>query len=263
MLLRLVTFSSLALLTSLSALAASPLPLGDGEVLTFRVGWGIFTGAGEIKVSAKAEPLGDDARLKVTTTTSSGGFLRNFYPFDARAEATYREADGRLLMSNESSTSKKKQTQQSLVFDYDHRKAAYVNSVRPDRTAELTLPEGNPMDLITSLIQTRTWDLKPGEKQDALVIFDDDFYELTIYAVAYEDLRTPLGKFKTLKLVPRMEKTPPKGMFKRGSTVSVWISQDERHLPVRFEVEFKFGAGVATLVDYTPATAANAKNPRP
>jgi hypothetical protein len=59
-----------------------------------------------------------------------------------------------------------------------------------------------------------------------------------------------LGEFKTLVLVPRMEKTEPKGMFKRGSTVKVWISQDERRLPVRFQVDFKFGAGVATLIDY-------------
>jgi hypothetical protein len=106
------------------------------------------------------------------------------------------------------------------------------------------------MDLIMSLVQTRTWQLKPGEKQDALVIFDDDFYELTIYADAYEDVRTPMGKFKTLRLTPRMEKTEPKGMFKRGSAVHVWISQDGKNLPVKFEVEFKFGSGVATLIDH-------------
>lgn len=244
------------ILTAIPAAATAPLPLGDGEVMTFRVGWGIFGGAGEIKVSAQAEPLGDLPRTRITTTTSSGGFLRNFFPFDARAEALYDSFTGRMLLSNESSVSKKKQTQQSLVFDYDHRKASYVNSVRPDRNAELPMPEGNPMDLITSLLQTRSWELKPGEKKDALVIFDDDFYELTIYAVGYEEVKTPLGKFKTLKLVPKMEKTPPKGMFKRGSTVSVWISQDARHLPVRFEVEFKFGSGIATLVEHQPPTPA-------
>jgi hypothetical protein len=68
-------------------------------------------------------------------------------------------------------------------------------------------------------------------------------------------VKTPLGTFDTLVIVPRMEKTPPKGMFKRGSTVRVWISQDERHLPVKFEVEFKFGSGVATLVNYQPPDA--------
>jgi hypothetical protein len=42
-------------------------------------------------------------------------------------------------------------------------------------------------------------------------------------------------------------------MFKKGSAVRVWIAQDDpRRLPVKFEVEFKFGSGVATLVAYQP-----------
>jgi hypothetical protein len=114
------------------------------------------------------------------------------------------------------------------------------------------------MDLIMSLIQTRAWNLKPGETKDALVIFDDEFYELTIHAEKYEEVRTTLGTFNTLVLVPRMEKTPPKGMFKRGTGVRVWISQDERRLPVKFQVEFKFGSGVATLVNYQPPAGAAA-----
>jgi hypothetical protein len=109
------------------------------------------------------------------------------------------------------------------------------------------------MDLIMALVHTRSWvDMKPGDKRDALVVFDDDFYELTIYAEEYEEIRTPMGTFNTLVLVPRMEKTEPKGMFRRGSTVKVWISQDERRLPVRFEVDMNVvGSGVATLVSHT------------
>lgn len=239
-----------------SLLPAAPLALGEGEAMTFRVGWGIFTGAGEIKVSASRSGTGETPGLRITTTTTTRGFLSGVFPFTAKAEALYDGQDQRLLLAEESSSSKKKQTKHSLAFDYLQNKARYTDHVRPERTAELDLPSGQPLDLITSLIQTRAWDLKPGEKQEALVIFDDDFYELTIYAEAYEELRTPLGKFKTLKLVPKMERTPPKGMFKRGSNVSVWISQDERRLPVRFEVEFKFGSGVATLVDYQPPAAA-------
>jgi len=271
-----------ALLLSASLLEATPLALSHGEVLTYRVGWGLFIHAGEITISARREDVPPAPQLRITTTTATRGFLRGFFPFDATGESWFSLNDGRILGSSEESVSKKKRTRQSLTFDYVRGKAAYVNAVRPEKSAELELPEGNPMDLITSLVQTRTWDLKPGEKQDALVVFDDDFYELTIYADGYEEVRTPLGKFRALRLTPRMEKTEPKGMFKRGSKVHVWISQDGRRLPVKFEVDFKFGAGVATLIDHqiipaiepaapagagpapgTEATGDDATDPRP
>jgi hypothetical protein len=41
-------------------------------------------------------------------------------------------------------------------------------------------------------------------------------------------------------------------MFRRGSTVRVWIAQDAHHLPVKFEVEFKIGTGTAMLESYQP-----------
>ena len=74
------------------------------------------------------------------------------------------------------------------------------------------------MDLITQLVQTRSWKIQPGEKRDALVLFNDDFYELTIYAARTEEVKTPLGTFRAVVLEPRMEKTAPKGMFKRGAS---------------------------------------------
>jgi hypothetical protein len=155
----------------------------------------------------------------------------------------------------ETSKSSRKETRTAVTFDYKNSIAHYTNAFAPEKTAELPMPPGDPMDLITSLVQTRSWDMKPGDKRDALVLFDDDFYELTIHAIRYENVYTSMGDFKTLVLEPRMDKTPPKGMFKRGSGVSVWISQDEKHLPVKFQVEFKFGAGVATLTHYDPPSA--------
>ncbi|MCF7686752.1 MAG: DUF3108 domain-containing protein [Cephaloticoccus sp.] len=247
--------SALLLALLVNPLRAANLALGNGEQMTFRVGWGIFIGAGEIKIGAELETDHEQPQLRVTTTTATRGFLKNFFPFEARSEAVFDPRDGLLLRSVETSKSKRKETRQTLEFDYANRTALYDNAIESEKSKELQVPDGNPMDLITSLVQTRAWDLQPGQKQDTLVIFDDDFYELTIYAEGYETLRTPLGEFNTLVLVPRMEKTAPKGMFKRGSTVKVWISHDERRLPVRFEVEFKFGAGVATLVDYTPPLA--------
>jgi hypothetical protein len=243
----------LAPLTALAGLPSAPaaetLALRDGEKFTFKVSWAILPGAGEIKIAVQADPAFNEPRLLA---------------FDARAESLFDPITSRLVSLREWSQQRDKSNDHTVIFDYAKKEALYTRAGVPaPRT--LALPEGEPMDLITQLVQTRGWTLQPGEKRDALVLFDDDFYELTIHAARTEEVRTALGTFKALVLEPRMDKTAPKGMFKRGASARVWIAQDDpRRLPLKFEVEFKVGRGVATLVNYEPPKAQpDAKNPRP
>jgi hypothetical protein len=232
--------------------AAPEPPLQDGEMLTYRVNWAIVPGAGEIKIEAKNELTGMERHLRVTTTTSTRRIARMLLPFDARADSIFDLRDGRLISIHETSTQRNRRNEHEVVFDYRRRVALYTTPATAATPRELPMAAGEPSDLIMALLETRTWNLQPGQSRDALVLFDDDFYELTIHAIRYEDVRTSLGTFKTIVLEPRMEKTPPKGMFKKGSTVRVWIAQDQHRLPVRFAVEFKIGTGIATLDYYEP-----------
>jgi hypothetical protein len=251
------------LLLSVSPLCADTrLALAPGEEFTFRVGWGIFANAGEIKISARTETNDQQPCTVIVTTTSTRGFLRGLFPFDARAESVFNNHTGRMLVHTERSAQGKKPSDTMLTFNYGNGTADFQDLIQPAKSQTVTLPSGYPMDLITCLVQTRSWNLKPGDQRDVLVMFEEEPYELTFHALRYEKITTRLGSFDTLVLEPRMEKTPPKGMFKRGSNVRVWIAQDERRLPVKFEVEFKFGAGVSTLTDYMEPPVANA-NPRP
>lgn len=243
-----------------STIAAAHPALRTGEALSYHVGWGPFFHAGDITISAAAAP-GErgETYLKVLTTTATQGFARALYTFEARAEALFDERNGRLLTNREITKLPNKEKKYSVDFDYARSVAHYVNATEPAKSAALHLPAGDPFDIIMTLVQTRTWDLQPGQSRDALVIHEDEFYELTIHAVGYERVHTPLGDFNTLILEPRMEKGPAKGMFKRSASVRVWISQDAQRLPVKFQLEFKFGAGVATLAGYHPPAATPAQ----
>ena len=242
-------------------------PLQPGEKLQYWVSWAIVPGAGDITVTAEKSPTN---QLTVTTRTSTRRLARILLPFDAVAHSTYDTQSGRLLSLHDISNTRGKHVEHMVTFDYTDRTARYV-TIGSTTARSLPMPEGSPADLITALLETRTWNLQPGQSRDSLVIFNDDFYELTIHALRYEDVSTSMGSFRALVLEPRMEKTPPKGMFRKGSTVHVWITQDERRLPVKFEVEFNIGTGTAVLDGYEPPTAeqkpgavtANAKDPRP
>jgi hypothetical protein len=242
-----------------AAQAASHLALGDNEQLTYHVSWVVLPGVGSIEISAHAavDPATGAPCLRVDTSTATVGLAHLLLPFEARSESLFDSVSGRLLSLDEHSVTRTKTNNHRVQFDYAAGAAWYTTPLVSAPRRRLTLPAGFPTDLITSLLTARTWNLRPGQTHDALVLFNDDFYQLTIHAIAYEEIGTPLGTFRTLELEPRMDKTPPKGMFRRGSRARVWITQDARHLPVRFEVEFKFGTGIATLVSYTPPAQAN------
>jgi hypothetical protein len=263
-------FARLAALSLAAALTAAAAPLQaaapaaepviphiglrDGESLTYSVRWGLIPFVGRIKISADMLGSGSSAVLRVTTTTWTSGLARGLFPFDGRGESVYQASDGRLLSSSEWSTYRNKVVKNSMMFDYASRVAQYTDEIHPEKSHTIPMPEGNPSDLILALIKTRFWNIAPGQKRDTLVFFQDQFYPLTISADEdTEVVLTALGFFNTMALVPRMEKTPPIGMFKRGSTVQVWIeTDDDRHLPVRFQVGFRFGTGTASLIEYQP-----------
>jgi hypothetical protein len=226
--------------------AAAPFTaFRDGESFTYKVGFAIFGRAGEIVIAAQDQKLGGVEVMRVTTDTRSRGIVRGLYAFDNKAEVLIDKASGRMLHVKESGADPKRATDTEISFNYETRIAQYTDRVRTGRTAAIPIPEGDPVDLISALVQTRDWHLKPGEKRDVVVQFGRDFYPLSIRAERYEEVRTPLGTYKTLVLIPRMEKDA-KGLFKKGGEIKVWISQDASNLPVKMQL--KLNVGTATLL---------------
>lgn len=228
--------------------------LQPGEELTYSVRWAILPHAGKIRIAAAEHATYGSPQLSITTITETRGLANLLMGFQGRSESIFDLHSGRLVTLHESSVARNKRAEFAMDFDYANRRAFFTGKdADPERV--LALPEGDPADLITTLMKTRLWDLQVGESRDVLVSFRDDFYELTVHGIELEQVKTSFGEFETIVLEPRMEKTPPKGMFKRGGQVRIWVSRDEVRLPVRFEVTLKIGTGVATLVNYTPPDA--------
>ena len=240
-------------------MAAPFTAFADGETFTYKASWGIFLHAGDIVVAAHEEKNADGSDIfRITTDTTTRGFLHGFYSYSNQAEGIINQLTGRLASVREKGTDGEHVTDTETTFDYDRKIASYVDHHRPNRSQEAPIPDGDPIDLISALVETRDWNLQPGEKKNVLVNFGNEFYPLAIYAERYEEVRTPIGTYHTLVLVPRMEQNP-RGIFKRGGEFKVWISQQGQKLPVKMQLKLKFGTATLQLVDYKKTIPEQAK----
>lgn len=244
----------LALAASLPAAPEPFTTFKDGETYVYRVGWGILTRAGEIVIAANQDTHEGREVMRITTQTSSRGLVRGLYRYDDRGEVVIDRATSRLLYTKEESEDRRRRTESRTDFDYEAGVARHRDTTRPHRNTDLPIPEeGAPLDLISSLVAPREWNLKPGDKRDLLVHFGREFFLLTLHAEEVEEVSTPMGTFKALRIVPRMDKEPPRGVFARGGEIKVWISQDDTPLPVRMQLSLKYGTATLLLQEHTVA----------
>lgn len=239
-----------SMLTSISA--APFTALRDGESFRYKIGWGVFGSAGEVTIKAQRETLDNRPIFRIRTVISSRGMVRGFYTFDDRGELVVDEATGRILSATDEGRSGSKRLESRTVFDYERKVGIHTDVANPSRSREFPLPEGTPIDLISGLIATRDWNLALGDRRDALVYFGRDIYPITLRAEEKERVNTPMGRFETTVLVPRMETEAPRGVFKRGGEIKVWVSQGSTPLPVKMQLKLNIGTAVLSLVEHQP-----------
>lgn len=239
---------------------AAPI-LGAGEELSFRVRWRVFDRAGTIEVAADdhtpvekadtgdafAGPSPTLRRIQVKIATD--GTIARLYTYRAEGETFYDPINGRILSARFLSTAGGKQQERTLEFDRALGIARYRDARNPSRDEDLALPEGDPLDILTSLVTARHWKLAPGQTHDILLQADKRFYPLRLRAESRETLRAALGEFPALVVVPEPI-GEARGLFRRGGSIRVWIEDSPRALPLKIEIETRAGRFVADLIRY-------------
>jgi hypothetical protein len=259
-----VCIATLGLLAPTLAISAAETPapahaaasslLGPGEAFGFQASWGIFPRAGRIDISAAphaADNTHAEERL-VTVRIATDGTIGRLYRYEAVGETLFATDTGRMQSASYRARAGKKRQERALAFDYARRVAHYRDALEPERNTTLALPEGGePLDLITSLVNARRWNLAPGDTQEILVQVDDAFYPLLLRAGAIERLRTKRGDFSALVITPEPV-GKPRGLFRRGGSLKIWVEDSPARLPLRIEVKGRFGTVTADLVHYVP-----------
>ncbi len=225
-----------------------PRPFAVGEALTFSLQYGpIKAGVARLMVE-EIETIDGRACYRFTSTARSVAFFSAFYKVDDRIESyldvntlithrtrkRLREGDYRL--------------DQDVEWDHGRGVLTYNDGSTPE------LVRG-ARDVLGAMYFVRTLPLRVG---DAIPIDTHDSkksYPLIINVLREERIDTPVGSFDCLVVEPKLQTS---GLFRRSGSLVVWVTQDERRLPVKMESRIKVGAvsAILTGIEYgDPATA--------
>ena len=117
----------------------------------------------------------------------------------------------------------------------------------------------NTLDPITAVYLARSTDFKVGDKLYFKVFGGRYQYLLELFVEKKEPVSIQSGKtVEAYRIVPRVQNITKKGYASRFNEATIWISADERRLPIKMSSKIAFGTVQLELADYTRPTQSTA-----
>lgn len=105
-------------------------------------------------------------------------------------------------------------------------------------------------DVLSSIYYARNIDFskyKPDDKIPFTMFLDNEVYNLYIKYLGKETIKTKYGKFHAIKFKPLLVKGT---MFEGGEKMTVWVSDDMNHIPLRIESPIVVGSVKVDMMQY-------------
>ncbi len=121
----------------------------------------------------------------------------------------------------------------------------------------------NMIDPITAVYLTRSMDFKVGDHLYFHIFGGKNRYLLELEVERKETIQCKSGNIEAFKFVPRIEDVLQEGYAARFNEAAVWISADERRLPVMLKSKIIFGSVYIEIShDSAPTQTFSEKNSR-
>lgn len=223
----------------------------DGEQLTFKVYYNmgmLWVPAGDASFTVKGEMLNGKQAYHVT---GDGKTLKSydwFFKVRDRYES-YIDMETLLPLKfvrnvNEGGF----KIYNNVTFNHSAGKAVSTNG-------SFNIPKCT-QDVLSAIYYARNIDYnkyQPGAKIPFSMFLDDEVYNLYIRYQGKQKITTHYGTFNTIKITPMLIAGT---IFKGGEKMSIWVTDDNNHLPVRIDSPILVGSIKVDLIGYS-----NLKNP--
>ncbi len=211
-----------------------------GEKFQFRGQWGILRKAALLTISTEAK----DTLLLVKTNVQTLGLAKTLFPILFQGQTLLHTQEGRILNRRDPEGNRSKETDVKTTLDAETGKPILVDKTRPDRNMTKSLPYPVPLDYASAVLQVRGWDLAKDSRHSFLISSKGKFYLIEMQTKEIETIQTKFGKLEAFRIEPTFA-LPQSKLFREGGKMSIWISADERRIPLR--MDFKISIGTASL----------------
>jgi hypothetical protein len=187
---------------------------------------------------------GSDDLLIKSEAVSKGTLLKLArYSFLQQYESTVDIPTFKILRTGKHDVQKQRVRDSEALFDYMEKRVTFVETDpndpnRPPRSIASEI--GDQMyDMITAIYATRLMPLTVGKKMELSVSDSGLVYKVPIVITARELQKTVLGRVWCFKVEPEI--FGPGRLIEQKGKMTVWITDDQRRVPVRAQVKTGIG----------------------
>lgn len=226
------------LLTDQSALAF-PIP----ERLEFEISYGGITAGRAVQ-----EVTQEGNEVHIVSTAKSADWLKLFFPVDDRIESVLIKGAPPLSIGvprlyRERIREGWTRFEKDAVFDCEVLEVNTKDLLKKNETTQKITKR--TYDTLSSFFYFRTVALQVGTSS-FIDIFDcKKLWSTEVQVLRREQIETPLGTFNTIVIKPLLKS---EGIFARTGDMHIWLTDDERRIPVLMKSKVRIGSITATLV---------------
>ncbi len=216
--------------------------LPSHERLKFKIQWE-FVPAGESVMTCNETVVNGRKVYHIVTQTTSNSSMDVIYKVRNRTESflDYNGLYSLKFVSDQNESGRV--SKEYILFD---QKNGFWYSILENKSG--SIPQ-YVQDIVSSLYYLRTQNLNVGEKYLMDVYSGKVSYPMIVSVLKQEEIKIGDKKFKCLKLEPKVDEERF-SLFRIRGKMFVWLTDDEKHIPVKMQTKIFIGSVYAILEEY-------------
>lgn len=215
-----------------------------GERLDFKVYLEFVLGGDAVMAVKEGEDVGGHRCVRLVSEARSTPTVDMFYKVRDRVESWRDEAGFSRRYSKQLSEGKYRVNKR---VEYLPEQGLALLFHRGRDVPDTQVVQGRVYDVLNAFYAVREMPLEVGRSVWLDLHDIDKRYQLEVKVLRRETVDVPAGSFRCVVIEPMLQSA---GLFRREGGMQIWLTDDERHLPVLMKSQLYFGRVWAKLVAY-------------